>query len=419
MNANAIISIISVIGLLINLATMFITFPAKRGYLFTIGILIPYTAAATALLHISGFLFARLPGLRGIIFLPVILWLFRGQIFQKTFAFFLQYFLTLLQSTLAMAVVELFVPRGGDAYYVIYTVILLIMFAGYITLVLKFGRRVFQRLFAGGQQSEWALYAAGSVFSFMILTMLRYSGVDGWLYILLLLFMLWSFTILCFAIINTHEKTKKTAEAELAAGVISSGRDHYQKMDEMYNKLRILSHDYKYHLSVARKMLGSDDSEGAGKYLTSVENKLAEVEMKTYCSNKVIDALVNSYAERCARLGVRFDVDINIPESLGIPNYDLCIILGNLLENAVEACEKLEHGRLIKLETQSIRSQLLFMVKNSYDGTVYHDDGTPLSTKTSAGFGLRSVKEVIARNDGDLSVEWNDETFTAYVAVRA
>lgn len=211
---------------------------------------------------------------------------------------------------------------------------------------------------------------------------------------------------------------KERYEAEFARRIVSTGREHYQKMDEMYDKLRVLRHDYKYHLNATRKMLGAGDTAGADHYLTVVEEKLSGYELQNFCSNHVINALVADYAERCQKLDIRFDVSLNMPEALGIPDYDLCIILGNLLENAVNACEKLERGRMIKLETQSIRNQLLFMVKNSFDGEIRHSDGIPLSEKTNGGFGLRSVKEVIAGHNGDITFEWDGNSFTAFVAVR-
>ncbi|QIB68792.1 GHKL domain-containing protein [Aminipila butyrica] len=207
-------------------------------------------------------------------------------------------------------------------------------------------------------------------------------------------------------------------EAEFARRIVSTGRGYYQKMDEMYDKLHILRHDYKYHLNAARKMLGTGDAAGADQYLTVVEEKLSWYEPQSFCQNHVINALIADYAERCQKMDIQFDIRLNIPKTLGIPDYDLCIILGNLLENAVNACGKLAHTRVIQLETRSTRNQLLFMVKNNFNGEIHHHDGIPLSKKVNGGFGLRSVKEVIAGHNGDITFEWNEDSFTTFVAVR-
>lgn len=210
---------------------------------------------------------------------------------------------------------------------------------------------------------------------------------------------------------------KERYDAEFARRIVSTGREHYQRMDEIYNKLRLLRHDYKYHLNATRKMLHAGNTAEADSYLNSIEMNLSDYELENFCQNHVINALISYYAERCKNLSIQFDASLRIPQSLGIPDYDLCIILGNLLENAVEASEKLAKHRMIKLETQCIQNQLLFMIKNNFNGEISHSNEMPLSEKTNGGFGLRSVKEVIEGHCGDITFEWDDSSFTAFVAV--
>jgi len=207
--------------------------------------------------------------------------------------------------------------------------------------------------------------------------------------------------------------------------IISSRHDYYRKMDEMHGKLRILHHDYKFHLNTVRRMLHSGDSNGADNYLTGVENRLSEYEIPKFCKSPVINALVENYSEHCAEKNIVFETKLTIPDTLGIPDYDMCVILGNLLENAVEACEKLDVNgagsnalkRVIKLETQNTSAQLLIMVKNSFDGLIREENGIQ-STKKEGGLGLRSVREIISRHGGELITEWDGEYFTVYAAVQ-
>ena len=99
----------------------------------------------------------------------------------------------------------------------------------------------------------------------------------------------------------------------------------------------------------------------------------------------------------------------------------MCIILGNLLENAVEACQKTEGGK-IELMTRTQGAHLAVMVKNSFNGTVAEENGQPVSTKKNSnghgyrrGYGLRSVGAIAARYGGNVFTEWDTGTFTAYV----
>ena len=401
--------------LIVNCATMYFIFPVRRSYLFSFCILALCTAVVVVIIRVMG---DEMSGLRGLLFLPVMLALFRGQIFQITFAFFLQYFITALIISLTSAIIAVFVPVGTEIYEIAGLIVTLMLYAGYITVLFAFGRRLIKKLFVDGRRGEWALYALGSAFSFAVLMALRSALETGVLYIALLLFMMWSFVMLCFAIINTHEKTRKNAEAEFAESVISSGRGHYQKMDEMYDRLRILRHDFKYHLTAVGELLSSGDKEEVDMYLSEVQARLSENEMCSYCTNNVINALLSNYAERCANAGVRFEADVSLPETLTVPNYDLSIVLGNLLENAIEACEKAAGDKMIELRVKPLMTQLAVRVRNSFDGKPVTDGGRLISAKKDGGFGLRSVEAVAARYDGELATEWDGGLFSAYVTVK-
>jgi len=312
----------------------------------------------------------------------------------------------------------MFISSGTTQYYTIWLAATLLAYAGYVALVIAPGRNLFHRMFVFGKRGEWALYAFGSAFSYAVLTILRIVPVDSWLTIVLLLFTLWSVIILCFAIINTHEKTKKSYEADFAQGIVSTGREHYQKMNEMYDTIGILRHDYKYHLNAVSELANSGDIDGIRASLADVQALMPEHDLRYYCSNSVINALLGSYAERCTKGNIRFDVQIAIPETLSIPNYDMCIVLGNLLENAVEACMKKENGRRVELMIKTQGSHLAVIVRNSFGGVIIENGGLPVSEKKDGGFGLRSIQAAAARYDGHILTEWDSDMFTAYVLLK-
>lgn len=241
-----------------------------------------------------------------------------------------------------------------------------------------------------------------------------YEMFSGMNRIAMLAFAFWSFAILCFAIINTHEITKRRVEAEFANGILSSGRGYYEQMNEMQDTLRILRHDLKYHITVAREMLRSGQGEELDGYLSDVESLVTENDLPVFCKNTVVNALLSGFAERCRKLDIRYCFAVALPESLSIPNYEICVVLGNLLENAVEATRKRAGGRYIELNVNFQYQQLAVIVENSFDGAILSHDGQPVSGKQDGGFGLRSVQAVTERYGGKLLTEWCAETFKAY-----
>ena len=350
-----------------------------------------------------------------------------GHLFSKLFVYFGAFYITLFLYVSSSFIAEIFHPYESRGYFMILAALSLTLFTVYGALAWRYARRICEKLFKYARTLEWAIYMTVPVFSLVVMGYGYLTRGFVWYplplqanqYFILLpgaLFICIVFIVL--AILKTEEKYSHQYEAMFARSIINTGHGHYQKMNELYDKLRCLQHDYKYHLNAVRKMIIIGKAEDAGKYLTHIEDQLCEYEMKKYCQNSVLNALVTDYAERCKKLNIDLDLNLDIPETLLMPDYDLCIVLGNLLENAVEACEKLAQGRFIKLETKNIREQLLFMAKNSFNGVIQHDQGRPLSDKINGGYGLQSIKEVMARHNGDFTMEWDKDTFTAFFAVR-
>ena len=247
---------------------------------------------------------------------------------------------------------------------------------------------------------------------------------------------------------ETQKQARLQYEADFARDIVASGREHYQKMNEQYEALRIMRHDYKFHLNAAIDMLNRGEVEKGNDYLSRLKHELADKELPDFCDNQVINALVADYAQRCEQKEIKLDVSINIPKGFSVPNYEMCIVIGNLLENAVEACQKLEKpvctpcggtasadpasgdikpDRIIELvvkpqgvlsttpQDEASRAQLAIMVRNTFDGKVVKDGEQLISTKKDGGIGLQSVKAVVERSGEIFITDYDDKWFNAYV----
>ena len=409
--------ILTIVTLIINYTTMFLAL--ERRYSKAISIIIPilFSVGVHIVLYLSGTQssFYRFWG--GFIHFPLYFVLSKAESFKKVFVVLFVMVCTGFQLALASAIAGMFTIVDSDEFWLVVFILGMILYSIYVTLVIIFARQFYNKLFSSGSHRDWMLYSFGAALSYIAMV-ISISVSEGAARIALLIFAFWSFCILCFTIINTHEKTKKSAEAEFASGIISSGRDYYHKMDGMQEKLRILRHDYKYHIAAIGELAASGDNEGIRRHLSGVQAHFTEDELRDYCSNNIINALLSSYAERCAGSGVNFDVAASVPTELTIPNYDLCIILGNLLENAMDACENLADTRYIEIWLKPLGEQLAIMVRNSFDGKVIQSNGRLISTKKDGGYGLGSVEAVVARYEGELTTEWDGDTFMSGVTVK-
>jgi sensor histidine kinase regulating citrate/malate metabolism len=194
-------------------------------------------------------------------------------------------------------------------------------------------------------------------------------------------------------------------EAKFARCILSAEQAHYQKMAEMYETLSALRHDFKYYLKKIDELLQTGDIEKAKQFLTEIKKQIPESGLHYYCTDHAINSLLTSYAKDCEELSIEYNVKIVLPQTFSMPRYDICIILCNLLENALEACKKLDGGKEIDLAIKTDGQRIAIRVKNSFNGVV------------SENVSLQNVKAIAERYGGHISIERTESVFTIYVMV--
>jgi hypothetical protein len=229
-----------------------------------------------------------------------------------------------------------------------------------------------------------------------------------------LTFLLQVALVCTYEILRIDSEKKLLQEKEFAHSLMLTGRTHYSEMENLYETLSTLHHDFKYHLKIIDELLQTGHVKEIGPYLADIKKRMPEEDMHYYCSNYAINALLSSYAKRCKELSIKYDVHAAMPKTLSIPDYDMGVILGNLLENALEACQKLESGREIELTIKSDDSKLAIKVKNSFNGIINEKNGKLASTKKKGGLGLPGIQVIVDNHDGHTLTEWSKNSFTAY-----
>ena len=187
-----------------------------------------------------------------------------------------------------------------------------------------------------------------------------------------------------------------------------------------YLELRRMRHDMKNHLSGILGMVNAGQTEEAGEYIQKmlddgIGNETGEI---SRTGNIVVDSLVNHKYAIALKSGIRFEARVFIPSALPFKGGHLAIILGSLLENALEACQKLpQEQRYIILEASYIKEILQICIRNSSSEKERRDgNGRYLTTKEDTschGIGLASVEQALACYDGELLLEHECGEFMA------
>jgi len=398
--------------IIINYAILFRIFKPRRGRVLTIGALAVFCAVYYTALGRAGYAVPNSGTLHDLAHLPLVLLLFEGKPFRKAYTFLLLFFLTMFQFVLAQTLGRLLESPLHLPPSMISGALLIVLFSVYLYMMLRFVRPLLTQLFVYGRTSEWALYSGGAILSVVVLVAIQSTQNSDLFVLLSLAFILWSFATLCFVIISTTERIRQSYEAAQAQDIVSAGREHYAKMSELREEIRILRHDYKYHLNTIHKLLLAGNAEEAEKYLSDIGERFVVNSLYNFCENPVLNALLSGYAERCETHSIRFRTQLAFPEHVSIPNYDMSVILGNLLENAVSACIRGVGKREITLAISTHGEHITIMVGNTFNTSVSRDE------LAGSGLGLRSISGVAQRYSGNLMTDIEGDVFKAYVLLR-
>lgn len=219
----------------------------------------------------------------------------------------------------------------------------------------------------------------------------------------------------------TEEKARLTYEMAATARQLELQRLQYQKMAENDGLVKAQRHDLRHHLTVLRELSGQGDKEKLDGYLDTLTRNIPSDKEVRLCENYAVNAVAAHYNAAAKEQGIETRLHFAIPAELDpTVQSDLCIVVGNLLENAVEACSRMTEGkRFIRLHSHLEYGVLTLTVDNSFDGKVKEKNGTLLSSKREGeGMGLSSVAAVAKKHGGAARFEVKDTVFQSSVYMR-
>lgn len=178
---------------------------------------------------------------------------------------------------------------------------------------------------------------------------------------------------------------------------------HYEEVQNIYREMRGWKHDYHNHIQTMKAYRKLNEDAKLDEYLDDLDDNLTNVDTLIKSGNVMVDAILNSKLSLAGSRKININAKAAVPSDLSISEIDLCIILGNLLDNAMEACLKLtnEEDRHMRVYIDIKRDQLYISVTNTSAGNAHKQDGRYLSSKgVNHGFGLMRVDRLIDKYGG-------------------
>lgn len=199
---------------------------------------------------------------------------------------------------------------------------------------------------------------------------------------------------------------------------------HYVEVENMYQTMRGWRHDYHNHIQALLGLLTELDEEEAKplrEYLLNINKDLTTLDTVIKTGNVMIDAILNSKLSLIRSNGIAVKADASVPTSLAISDVDLCRIIGNLLDNVLEAClrQKEEEERFIRVYIGIMKRQLYISVVNSMTGRAGKRGKLYVSSKKQGteehGFGLLNIDRTVKKYGGFVNRQNEEDVFATEV----
>lgn len=190
-------------------------------------------------------------------------------------------------------------------------------------------------------------------------------------------------------------------------------QSQYKSLSNRIDEARKSRHDIRHHFLMLETLAKDGNIQGIREYLSEFSEKQAADDVLVYCEHFATNALLSYYSQQAVEEGIKYSASCNIPSEIGISNKDLTIILGNLLENAMNACRKISEGeKTIQIIGRYQDAGLALMIKNTSSTEPKKDStGRYLSTSHSGhGVGIESVQTIVKKYHGVMDMKFDGET---------
>lgn len=193
----------------------------------------------------------------------------------------------------------------------------------------------------------------------------------------------------------------------------------YEEIKGIYMNMRGWRHDYHNHLQVIKAQLALGNLEEAKQYLDELERDLDRVDTYVKSGNLMVDAILNSKLSLAQQKKIEVNCKAQVPERIPVEDVDLCVILGNLLDNALEACEQIpKERRFLRIYMVVNKSQLYLSVQNAAKEELNFEERNYITNKRgNHGFGMRRVKAMVDKYEGFLNLANEPGIFAAEVTM--
>ncbi len=226
--------------------------------------------------------------------------------------------------------------------------------------------------------------------------------------------------LLCVIFYFIVSSLKHTYQAEERNKFYEMRESQYLKQQQYIDENTRVRHDFKHTIRTLKELADSEDHDAVRAYIDQYFESMPENDTITFCKDHAVNAVLNYYHQLAEKAKIDLNWKINLPEDVPVKSVDLCNIIGNILDNAITACQELPAGqRWIQFTVESLHNaNLYFVATNSFSGKVKLRDDRYLSIHHDGnGIGLASIESIAESYGGTALFEHKDKEFYSNVVL--
>lgn len=209
------------------------------------------------------------------------------------------------------------------------------------------------------------------------------------------------------SVIQSSKEEKKRSEMkqiqEYLKFQMTQSMREIETLRKSQEKASIYRHDLRHHMLYISSCIEKGNTNQALGYIQEVCSEIDASKVEIYSENEAVNLILSAFVTKARENGIAIDVSVALPSQIAITESDLCVLLSNALENALNACKKLkEKGKFSKIEVSGFEKnkKVFFEISNTCDDTVVFYKGIPITREAGHGIGIKSICAIVEKYEG-------------------
>lgn len=276
------------------------------------------------------------------------------------------------------------------------------------------------------KNKEWILILTVLFVSTFISLFLNFMGsqeisnIAGWSIVLSIFGIIVINIITVYLVVIISEKNNAVSENQMLKMQQEYQDQYVENAENQYEKIKKMRHEFKNHNTVLASLLERDDIAKAKEYLNDYADQITDFGVFVNTNNQVVNAVINCKAGLAESFNIKTSV-VTVSEFTGIDDLDLCSLISNMFDNAIEACVNLANERKIIFSVSKDGSNFIFCMKNTIDSSILENNPKLVTTKRDKkihGFGIKMLRDIARKYNGFVDFFEKDDFFVCYILLQ-